>query len=483
MSKPPAKTVRSLVDSVIGLDVRAVVGDDTVEVVDVTHDSRQVRSGSLFCAVVGAVADGHRFVPQAAVAGATAVLVERPLDLRITQIVVADSRAAMGPVAAAFHDHPSGSMRVVAVTGTNGKTTTCHLLDAIFEAHGWRSAVIGTLSGTRTTPEGPDLQRRLAELRDDGVVAVAVEATSIGLALHRLDGMKIATALFTNLSRDHLDVHQTMERYFAAKAKLFDPSLSSRGVVNADDTYGRLLFDAALIPTEVFSLADASDLVVGSGWSSFSWRGTDVRLALGGEFNVANALGAATAAAGLGIPPATIARALSDVQPPAGRLESVDAGQSFAVKVDYAHTPDALSAVLRALRSTTTGRVIVVFGCGGDRDPTKRRRMGAAAAELADIVVVTSDNPRSEDPDAIIAAVIAGVDPQGRVKLVVEADRRVAIERALAMAAAGDSVLLAGKGHETKQLIAGVEYDFDDRVVARQALNALAGPDREGRAR
>jgi UDP-N-acetylmuramoyl-L-alanyl-D-glutamate--2,6-diaminopimelate ligase len=478
--RPTPKTVRSLLDQALGLNVRAVLGDDRAQVIDVTHDSLQVVAGSLFCAVAGAVADGHRFVPQAVSAGATAVLVEHRVDADVTQIVVADSRKAMGPLAAAFHDFPSSSMRVVAVTGTNGKTTTCHLLSAIFEAHGWPSAVIGTLSGVRTTPEAPDLQRRLAELRDSGVEAVAMEATSIGLELHRLGGTTVSSAIFTNLSRDHLDIHQTMERYFAAKAMLFEPTLSKRAVVNADDTYGRLLFDAALIATDRFSLTDATNLVLGPAWSSFAWRGSAIRLALGGEFNVMNALGAATAAAALGITPETIARALSEVHSPPGRFESVDAGQNFTVLVDYAHTPDALAAVLRAVRTSTEGQVIIVFGCGGDRDATKRPLMGSVASEQADVVILTTDNPRSEDPDAIISAVMSGIDTSRRAKVTVQSDRRRAIETALGVAQAGDAVVIAGKGHETTQSIAGADYDFDDRVVARHALVARAGAPSDG---
>jgi UDP-N-acetylmuramoyl-L-alanyl-D-glutamate--2,6-diaminopimelate ligase len=297
-----------------------------------------------------------------------------------------------------------------------------------------------------------------------------MEVSSHALALHRVDGTRFAVAVFTNLGRDHLDLHGTIERYFAAKTSLFTPDRAAVGVVNVDDVHGRQLADAASIPVIPFGLADAEALVVGPTGSRFRWRGHEVTLPLGGRFNVANALAAATAAGALGIAEDAIAAGLGDVAPVSGRMETVDAGQPFRVVVDFAHTPDALAGLLAELREVTAGRVIVVFGCGGDRDTEKRPLMGRSAAEGADLAVITSDNPRSEDPEAIIAAIVAGVPVARRNAVVTEADRRRAIARALAEAVEGDVVVIAGKGHETTQTVAGETRPFDDRVVARELL-------------
>lgn len=448
-----------------------------IGVADVTHDSRQVQPGWIFCCLPGAVSDGHHHASAAVERGAVALLVERRLDVAVPQLRVPDSRVAMAPLAAAVHGHPSRAMTVVAVTGTNGKTTTVSLMAAIWEAARTPHATIGTLTGARTTPESSDLQRQLAGLRDNGVLAVALEATSIGLVAHRLDALDVDVAVFTNLSRDHLDVHGTMERYFAAKAIAFEAGRSRHAVVNSDDLHGQLLLDAAQIPTVAYSMADAVDLVVGPSWSTWTWRGHQVRLGLGGRFNVANALAAATAAEVLGIAPDVVAAGLSSAGPVAGRFEAIDAGQPFTVVVDYAHTPDGVREVLHAARAAAgPARVLVVFGCGGDRDASKRPAMGEVAGELADVAVVTSDNPRSEDPDAIIAAVVEGFRRDGRAEIVVEADRATAIAEALSRARTGDVVVIAGKGHETTQTVGDVVVPFDDRVVARTALASLGFP-------
>jgi UDP-N-acetylmuramoyl-L-alanyl-D-glutamate--2,6-diaminopimelate ligase len=421
--------------------------------------------------VPGAHVDGHQFAADAVEAGAIALLCERVLPLAVTQVVVADARAAMAPVAAAFWDHPSRHLDVVGVTGTNGKTTTAHLLGAVLEAGGKPTGVIGTLSGERTTPEAPDLQRRLAAFRDEGAAAVAMEVSSHALALHRVDATRFAVAVFTNLSQDHLDFHGSMEDYFEAKASLFDPARTAVAVVNADDSGGRRLLDRARLPTRPFSLRDAADLHVGPSASTFRWEGEPVRLRLGGRFNIVNALAAATAARELGVAPADVARGLSSAPPVPGRFEPVDGGQPFAVVVDYAHTPAGLEEVLTAAAEAAEGRVLVVFGCGGDRDRAKRRDMGDVATRLADLAVLTSDNPRSEDPMAIIEEVRSGVVRPEVLR--VEPDRRAAIALALAEAAAGDVVVIAGKGHETEQHFAGHSVPFDDRVVARQELDRL----------
>lgn len=472
-----------LADAVAGLAGASVVGDTGVEVSDVVSDSRQAGPGTLFCCVVGDRHDGHDFAPAAVAAGAVAVLAERPLDLAVPVVLVDHARSATAEVAAAVHGRPSLALEVVGVTGTNGKTTTTHLLANVLEAAGWRTEVLGTLSGVRTTPEAPDLQRLLAGWREEGVRAVAMEVSSHALELHRVDGTRFRVAVFTNLSRDHLDFHGSMEAYFQAKARLFTPELADRAVVNLDSPYGRLLADAALVPTDGYALADAEDLVVGAAGSTFRWRGHQVHLGLGGEFNVANALAAAGAAVALGVDEAKVAAGLSRPVVVPGRFEPVDAGQPFAVVVDFAHTPDGLEHLLAAasplvgtVDEGAPGRVTVVFGCGGERDPDKRPLMGDAAARGADRVVLTADNSRGERTEAIIEAVKQGLDrarPRRADEVVVEPDRRTAIAVALAGARPGDVVLVAGKGHEATQDVDGVVVPFDDRTVVREELGRL----------
>jgi len=462
-----------LLDQLLGgVEVLDVRGDPaSTHVSAITYDSRAVVPGALFCCVPGALADGHAFAGAAVDAGAVALVDERVLPLGVTQVVVPEARAAMAPLAAAFYGNPSQQLDVIGVTGTNGKTTTVHLLGHILDVAGRAPGVIGTLTGARTTPEAPDLQASLASFRDEGAKAVAMEVSSHALALHRVDAVWFSVVVFTNLSQDHLDFHHTMEEYFAAKAALFDPARARVAVVNADDAHGRRLIDSAQLPTVPFSLSDAERLAVGPTASEFAWRGVDVRLPLGGRVNVANALAAATAAEQVGIEPADIARALASAPPVRGRYEPVDAGQPFAVLVDYAHTPDGLERLLRSVRETTQGRVLVVFGAGGDRDREKRPAMGAAATRGADVAVLTSDNPRREDPDEIIAEVRAGALPSSALK--VEPDRRTAIAEVLGMARPGDVVVIAGKGHEATQQFADRTVPFDDREVAGEELARL----------
>ena len=452
-----------------GVDVRERRGGNP-EIAAVTHDSRHVRPGTLFCCLPGSRADGHDFAPAAVAAGAAALLCERALDVPggVAQAVVASARTAMAPVSAAFFGHPSSSLAVVGVTGTNGKTTTTHMVRAVLEADGRPTSVLGTLSGARTTPEAPELQAALAEARDAGQQAVAMEVSSHGLASHRVDAVDFAVAAFTNLSQDHLDFHGDMASYFEAKALLFERGRARVGVVNADDEWGRRLLERAAIPMVPFSMDDAEGLSVGPAGSRFAWRGSPVALALGGRFNVSNALCAAAICAELGVAPDVVAAGLSSLASVPGRFERVDAGQDFAVVVDYAHTPDGLAALLAAAREMSEGRVIVVFGCGGDRDRGKRPLMGAVAASSADVAVLTSDNPRSEDPAAIIDEVRSGAS--AAANLVVEPDRAAAIKLAVAQARRGDVVVIAGKGHETGQVVGDVTLPFDDRVVAREAL-------------
>ncbi|MBK9181217.1 MAG: UDP-N-acetylmuramoyl-L-alanyl-D-glutamate--2,6-diaminopimelate ligase [Acidimicrobiales bacterium] len=461
-------------DLLAGVDAR-VEGDADVDVAGVTHDSRAVGPGDLFCCLPGEHHDGHDFAPAALERGAVALLCERHLALDVTQVIAASARESMAPIAATLHGDPSRSLTVVGVTGTNGKTTTTHLLAAVLEANGWPTAVLGTLSGARTTPEATELQALLADMRDGGRRAVAMEVSSHALALHRVDATWFEAAVFTNLGRDHLDFHGNVERYFAAKASLFEPERTAVGVVNLDDPYGRLLLDAARVPTVGYALADAGDVVVHASENVFTWSGRRLHVPLGGRFNLHNALAAATTARELGVGLDAIEAGLAAVTPVPGRFEPVDAGQPFRVIVDYAHTPDGMEGLLRSAREVAAGgRVLVVFGCGGDRDREKRPAMGAVAERFADLVVLTSDNPRSEEPAAIIEAVRAGMDRRQRA--LVEPDRRAAISLAVRAARPGDVVVIAGKGHESTQVTGDVVAPFDDRVVARQAIAALESP-------
>ena len=458
---------------------RRVLGDAGVAVDDVVHDSRQAGPGRLFACLVGAAHDGHDHAPSAVEAGAPALLAQRPLDLDVPQVIVTDTRLALGPVASRVHGDPSRALTMVGVTGTNGKTTTTALLRSVLEADGRTADVLGTLTGARTTPEATDLQRWLADARRRGVQAVAMEVSSHALDQHRVTATHFDVAVFTNLSRDHLDYHGTMEAYFQAKASLFTPEYCDRAVVNLDSPHGRLLRDSAKVPTVGFSLADADDLDLQADHATFRWRGRAVRLPLGGRFNVANALAAATAAEQLGIDIDVVADGLSAPLVVPGRFELVDAGQPFTVVVDFAHTPDGLEQLLAAARELAgAGRVHVVFGCGGDRDPTKRAPMGEVAARLADRVVLTADNSRGERTDDIISTVKQGYDTatdRRATDLVVEPDREAAIALALAGADPGDLVVIAGKGHETGQTIGDTTTPFDDREVAGRLLRERSG--------
>ena len=471
-------TAREVVDALpADLVVDAARAGDGV-LVDLTHDSRQVLPGWCFACVVGEQVDGHEFAAGAVGQGATLLLVERPLPLDVPQVVVTSVRRAMGYAAAVVHGHPASRLRLIGITGTNGKTTTTHLLGSILRAAGLNGRELGTLSGARTTPEAPDLQRRLAGFVRDGVDAVVMEVSSHALALHRTAGTRFDAAVFTNLGRDHLDLHASMEAYFRAKASLFTSELSALGVTNLDDPYGRLLLDVAAIPMVGFSRDDALDVEVGVGHHAFAWRGHAIRVPIGGHFNVMNTLAALTVADALGIDGVIAAAGLASCPPVPGRFETVtDADRTdFSVVVDYAHTPDGLEELLRSARGLTDrGSVILVFGCGGDRDAEKRPLMGAAAASGADLVVITSDNPRHEPPNAIIDDALAGVESRYRDAVLVEVDRREAIRLAIGRAGPGDVVVIAGKGHETTQTIGDTSIPFDDREVARDVLVELLG--------
>jgi UDP-N-acetylmuramoyl-L-alanyl-D-glutamate--2,6-diaminopimelate ligase len=483
-------------DVLSGVGVLELRGDPTTEVLDVTHDSRRCRPGTLFCCVPGATVDGHDFAPAAVAAGASALLVERAVDVAAAQARVHRVRDVMAAVAARAYGMPSHSLRVLGVTGTNGKTTTVHLLEAIARAAGDRPGTIGTLGAhidgvevplAHTTPEATDVQSLLARMRDAGVGTVAMEVSSEGLAQGRADAITFAAACFTNLSQDHLNFHKTMDAYFEAKAALFTPDRTSVAAINVDDDYGRVLIARARdhgIDVHTFGLGAGVDVTAravtfdrdGSRFELVDHRRdarAPVALSLTGPFNVMNALAAATTALAAGLPFDAVRAGFARPLHVPGRFEAVDAGQPFLVLVDYAHTPDALERVLGAGRAIAGGgRVIVVFGCGGDRDPDKRAPMGAVAARLADEVIITSDNPRSEPPDAIAAAIAAGVASAGTTPDI-ELDRRAAIRRALGHAHAGDLVVIAGKGHETGQTARGVTVPFDDRAVAREELETL----------
>ena len=464
-------------------DVGRVVGaspdrDPQTLITGATLDSRAVKKGWLFCCVPGANFDGHRFAPAAVEAGAAALLSERTLDLEVPQLVVADVRKAMGPAAGQIEGQPSHELTVIGVTGTNGKSSVVQLLADIWDGAGLQANVYGTLTGARTTAEAPELQRQLRLSLARGADAVAMEVSSHALEFSRVAGIRFAVAVFTNLGRDHLDFHSNMETYFQTKATLFNAQYTSHAVVNLDDAYGtrlgaRLLNDPDVELHEV-RLSDAEDLVIDGPRSRFRWRGLPIVLQLAGRHNVLNALAAATAAAVLGLDEQAIARALCATQPVRGRFEMIDVGQPFQVAIDYAHTPDALAAVLRAAHQIVPGRVIVVFGCGGNRDRRKRGEMGRVAQQEADVMIITSDNPRNEDPLDIIDAILNGTEAGLDTELVVEADRRRAIAKGLRRAQAGDLVLIAGKGHETVQVIGDTEVPFDDRQVVLEELGAMA---------
>jgi UDP-N-acetylmuramoyl-L-alanyl-D-glutamate--2,6-diaminopimelate ligase len=447
--------------------------DPGPDVVDVVADSRTVVPGALFCCVPGEHHDGHDHAPAAVAAGAVALLCERQLDLQVPQLVVPDVRAAMGPVAARVHGDPSGSLDVVGVTGTNGKTTVVSMVASILTAAGRTARTIGTLTGARTTPEAPDLQRQLAGFVAEGVDSVAIEVSSHALSLHRVDGVHFAVAVFTNLGTDHLDFHGTPEAYFAAKARLFEAGRARVGVVNTDDIRGRLLVDAAEGPMLAVSMDDASELRTERDGMHLVWGDTPLHVPMHGRHNVANALLAATACRVLGVPDDAIATGLAALPVVPGRFETFALPGGGTAVVDYAHTPDALEQALAASRDLAAGRgrVTAVFGCGGDRDRSKRPLMGRVASSMADRVVVTTDNPRSEDPEQIIAEVVAGAE----APVEVVADRAAAIRAALVAQGPDDVVLVAGKGHEQGQVFASHTVDFDDRDEVRAAIADLAG--------
>jgi UDP-N-acetylmuramoyl-L-alanyl-D-glutamate--2,6-diaminopimelate ligase len=472
----------------------AAAGVD-VEISGLAYDNRLAAPGTLFFCVPGFTRDGHEFAADAVARGAVALVVERPLALPVPQIRVPSARAAMAPAAAAFYGDPTAALDVVGVTGTNGKTTTAFLVRELLEAAGRRTGLLGTVKSViggvehevkRTTPEAIDLQRTFSEMRAAGDVACVLEVSSHALELHRADAIHFAVAVFTNLTQDHLDFHPTMEDYFAAKRMLLSgrpPGLPAprAAIVNIDDPYGSRLASELERPI-TFGLrspgadyrgADLQTGLEGSGFTVHTPEGTiALRSPLRGEFNVYNVIGALAAARALDVSAATCVAAIATAGQVPGRFETVDEGQRFAVVVDYAHTPDSLENVLRAARGVTQSRLLVVFGCGGDRDRGKRPLMGEIARRLADDVFVTSDNPRSEDPEAIIAEILQG----SGADVAHDPDRHAAIARAIESAERGDVVVIAGKGHEQGQEFAdGHTFPFDDVTVAREVLRGVVG--------
>jgi UDP-N-acetylmuramoyl-L-alanyl-D-glutamate--2,6-diaminopimelate ligase len=480
-------TVAGIAESLDG--VISVTHPDTV-ITSVTHDSRKVTEGTLFVAIAGMASDGHDFIPDAVASGAACLLVEHPVEADIAQIVVPDTRKAMPWAARTVNRDPDRTLAIVGITGTNGKTTVAHMCESIWLAHGWKPGLIGTLGARingdpvhlqRTTPEATELQELLGTMRDVGVDAVAMEVSSHAMDLHRADAIVFSIAAFTNLSQDHLDFHGDMESYYAAKASLFEPDRVVRCVINIDDPSGARLASTTDIPVTRVGTAANADIRVHSIVSTP--RGTafslghhsqdfDLEIPLIGAFNVANAAVAAAIAITQNIGHASIIAGLSAIPTIRGRMELVEHGGDFTVVVDYAHTPDAISEVLQAAKVAASGRVIAVIGAAGDRDRDKRSLMGAAAVRFADLTVITSDNPRTEDPAEIAAEVRRGADAvPGSVSRVV-LDRADAIALAIDEAQTGDIVLILGKGHEKGIEANGRITPFDDRS---QAIMALEG--------
>ena len=455
----------------------SVAGSADVVVVGITHDSRQVQPGWLFVCVRGASVDGHEFVDAAISAGASAVLVERHIDVAVPQIIVSSTRLSMAAAAAEIYGNPSLKLKVIGVTGTNGKTSVVHLLADVLGHAGASVRTVGTLSGDRTTPESPDLQRQLAIWHRQGVEFVAMEVSSHALELHRVLATRFAAVVFTNLGRDHLDFHHDVESYFEAKAKLFTREYSDTAVINVDDEYGRQLMERIDAQPGIdawpFGRSDISDVVLGGDKSTWSWRGHQISVPLVGSHNVINALAVVAVSTAIGLDPDAVIGGLASAGPIRGRFETVDSGQPFVVAVDYAHTADALEALLATGRELTTGELTIVFGCGGDRDRSKRPEMGRVALQGADRVIVTTDNPRTEDPSDIIEQILLGMNGEQRSRYEVEFDRRRAIKLALTDARQGDVVLIAGKGHETTQVIGSQTLEFDDVQVVREILANL----------
>ncbi|WP_136606503.1 UDP-N-acetylmuramoyl-L-alanyl-D-glutamate--2,6-diaminopimelate ligase [Paenibacillus dokdonensis] len=484
------------------LTIAQITGSGDITITGLQTDSRKVAPGDLFICLPGHTVDGHDYADQAAEQGAAALVVEHQLDIDLPQVIVKDSRYAMAVIADAFFGSPSSHMKMIGVTGTNGKTTTTYLIEKMMNDHSVNTGLIGTIQmryGGRTfpmsgtTPEALELQRSLDDMSANGVKCCVMEVSSHALEQGRVKGTDFRTAIFTNLTQDHLDYHKTMEDYREAKG-LFFSRLGNKfthqknqrkyAVLNADDAASQYFAKVTAAEVITYGLDEKADVraseisitAQGTHFHVDSFQGScDVQLRMVGKFNVYNALAAITAGLLEGLELDSIKRSLESVPGVDGRVESVDEGQPFAVIVDYAHTPDGLENVLKTVNEFAKGRVITVFGCGGDRDRTKRPIMGKIAAKYSDVVMVTSDNPRTEDPDLILKDIEAGLHedsvPQDKYQLIV--DRRKAIQKAIEMASPDDVVLIAGKGHETYQDIMHVKHDFDDRVVAKESIRGM----------
>jgi len=478
-----------------GLDYKLVKGPHDVDVQGLCYDSRKASAGFLFVCIPGLKTDGHQFAAQAIANGARVILAEKVIELPdgITLLVTADCRKALPVVSANFYGRPSHDLKVIGVTGTNGKTTTTHLIKAILEEAGFKTGIIGTLYARiddtekvlgHTTPESLDIEEFMAMAKQEGARYVVMEVSSHALDLGRVDQILFDAAVFTNLTQDHLDYHQDMEHYQQSKLRLFKQLHEGTGwfaVVNADDPYGADFIHAAS-PAYTYAVnqeADVRAIEVDSNLKGSSFKVVtsaekfEINMKLIGMFSVYNALAAICFALQAGIKAAPIKSALEKVNGVAGRFEQVDCGQDFTVVVDYAHTPDGLENILRTGRQIVKNRLITVFGCGGDRDRSKRPLMGKIAAEWSDFSIVTSDNPRSEEPEAIIDDIVPGLDAVEHSHYAKIVDRRDAIEHAIRLARPGDLVIIAGKGHETYQLVKDQVLDFDDRKVAREILKGL----------
>lgn len=451
---------------------------DKVSLSDIYLDHHEVTPNSLFAAVKGSKSDGHDFIDDAIDRGASSILLSEERDLRVPQLVVPEAsiRQEVARAASIVYGAPSNEIKVIGVTGTNGKTTVVHVLSQVLETLDQPCGELGTLWGRLTTPEAPELQRQLRDFVTHGKRYAAIEVSSIALDRHRTDFVNFETAIFTNLSQDHLDVHGSMENYFQAKLKLFrDRATTKRAVVFSSDPYGQRVLREADVPLRAVGMEDVEGYRLSGDGTEFTYRGRKFRSPLVGVHNLANLLLVVATLEGLGFALDEISEALEDAGEPKGRLEFIDEGQDFDLVVDYAHTPAAMKAVLEALslRLSTGARLITVFGCGGDRDRYKRPEMGRVASTLSAHVVITNDNPRSEDPKDIAREIASGVVPGSHVETVL--DRKDAIQRAVSVARSGDVVLVAGKGHERRQIIKDQEIAFDDTEVAREVLRSYLG--------
>ncbi len=457
-------------------------GED-VEIQSVQYDSRKVVPGSLFVAVRGFSVDGHTYIEKAIENGAAAILAEENCEVGVPVAVCDDTRRGLAEAGAQFYGNPAEKLKIIGVTGTNGKTTTTYLIKQVLDLLGCKTGLIGTnqniigdkvLPAARTTPESLDLQKMFADMVDAGVEYVIMEVSSHSLALSRTHGVRFHEAVFTNLTQDHLDFHETMENYMECKAKLFENA--RHGVINADDAYGKEIQKRALCPISTYSIEEKSDLRAQN--IRLSERGVicttyignapyEIRLGIPGRFSVYNALAAAAACLGMGIPMDEILKGLILAKGVCGRAEVVPIAAPYSVLIDYAHTPDGLENIINTVRGFAKGKVITLLGCGGDRDKTKRPKMGEIAGRLSDYAVVTSDNPRTEDPSAIIRDIEAGMT-QYRDKYTVVENRKEAIRYAMEYAGEGDVIILAGKGHETYQILKEGTIDFDERAIVKE---------------